>query len=176
MHLDYESESKVIEEHTCIWSGMVVKCPYTSLQPLRCFGKSMHLKCGHQMIQQDCNWGFLILFTRRPYAEKLLENKKQIKGLMVLQWDLRGKASPDSLQHGTVSSKLPSPVSRSLRPCKQTCYATDLFHNSIFFPCNFCGQISLDNAHSLADLSHVLAMCHSAGGRGGENILVRTFW
>lgn len=168
MYLDYEKlESTAGEEHTCISRGVVVKCPCTPLQPLRCFGKSTALKMCPPNDSQDCNWGFLsfhkkalcwgtdVLTDLEEIGCGLVENKNQIKGLLVLQWDLQGQPSQIlcSMRQYKANSYL-SPISWSLRPYKQTCYKTDLLYKQIWFITRFfspvtCKQISLDNAHSL---------------------------
>lgn len=73
IYLSHEqSESKVSEEHTCIFSEVVVKCPYKSLQCRWCFDKSTAHKMWPLDDPQGCNWSCLPVFTRRPCARELM--------------------------------------------------------------------------------------------------------
>lgn len=126
-----------------------------SLWGVRCFGKSTALKMCPPNDSQDCNWGFLsfhkkalcwgtdVLADLEEIGCGLVENKNQIKGLLVLQWDLQGQPSQILCSMGQYqANSYLSPISWSLRPYKQNCYKTDLLYKQIcfitrfFFPCN----------------------------------------
>lgn len=112
---------------------------------------------------QGCKWDLC-----------LVEDKKQIKGLLVLQWDWQGQASqvPCSTGQYQTNSYL-SAISWSLRIYKQTCYKADLFYNSIF-PLWLFKQISLDNSHPLVKPLPMFWQCAAmlGGEHFGKNVLV----
>lgn len=143
-YLDYEkTESKVSQEHTFIWSGVVVKCPYTPLQPLRCLVRVLHLKCGHQMIHEAAtevlsffslenlvlrNW-----CAHRPGRDRVCvwwRTKNKLKDSWSFNEICKGRlhqfsAAWDNINQTPVCLR----ISWSLRPYKQTYYKTVLFCN-----------------------------------------------